>query len=56
MHNDEMWQVYAPNAEPIIGKGWDSALGNPEVTGADAIVGIVIVFLYRYNNSPTNRL
>ena len=50
MHKDEMWQVYAPNAEPIPGKGWDSALDNPEVSGSDAIVGVAIVFLYRINN------
>lgn len=47
MHHDEMWQVYAPNGEPIVGEGWDSALGNPEVTGSDAIVGVAVVFLYR---------
>ena len=23
MHKDETWQVYAPNGEPIKGKGWD---------------------------------
>ncbi|MBR2741499.1 NUDIX domain-containing protein [Candidatus Saccharibacteria bacterium] len=49
MHKDELWQVYAPNGEAIEGKGWDSALGNPEVTGAEEIVGIAIVFLYRFN-------
>ena len=47
MHNNEKWQVYAINGEPIVGEGWDSALGNPEVTGSDVIVGIAIVFLYR---------
>lgn len=51
MHHDEMWQVYAPSGEPMVGEGWDSALGNPEVTGADAIVGIAIVFLYRFNEA-----
>ena len=47
MHHDETWQVYAPNGEPIPGAGWDSALDNPEVTGADAIVGVTVIFLYR---------
>ena len=49
MHHDELWQVYAPNGEAIPGEGWDSALDNPEVTGADKIVGVAVVFLYRYN-------
>lgn len=47
MHHDEMWQVYAPNGEPIVGSGWDSALDNPEKTGSSAIVGVAVVFLYR---------
>ena len=47
MHKDELWQVYAPNGEPIVGEGWDSALDNPEATGSDAIVGVAVVFLYR---------
>ena len=47
MHKDESWQVYAPNGEAIPGEGWDSALGNPEVTNADAIVGVAVVFLYQ---------
>lgn len=47
MHRDEMWQVFAPNGEPIPGASWASALNNPEVTGADVIVGAVLVFLYR---------
>lgn len=51
MHHDEMWQVYRPNGEPIVGEGWDSALGNPEVTGADAIVGVAVVFVYRVNDN-----
>ena len=50
MHKDEIWQVYAPNGEAIPGEGWDSALGNPEVTGSDKIVGVSVVFLYRFNN------
>lgn len=49
MHKDEMWQLFAANGEPIVGEGWDSALGNPEKTGSDAIVGVVVVFLYRFN-------
>ena len=49
MHNDEMWQVYAPNGEAISGEGWESALDNPEKSGSDKIVGVAVVFLYRYN-------
>ena len=49
MHKDELWQLYAPNSLPITGKGWDSALDNPEVSGSDAIVGVAVVFLYRFN-------
>lgn len=48
MHKDEVWQVYYPNGEPIVDKGWDAALDNPEVTGADEIVGVSVVFLYRH--------
>ena len=47
MHKDEMWQVYAPNGEAIVGEGWDSALDNPEKTGSSAIVGVAVVFLFR---------
>lgn len=47
MHQDEKWQVYAPNGEPIPGLGRDSALGNPETTEDDEIVGVAVVFLYR---------
>ena len=47
----ETWQVYAPNGEAIEGEGWDSQLGNPEVTGADAIVGVSVVFIYRINEA-----
>ena len=47
MHKDELWQIYAPSGEPIAGCGWDSALGNPEKTHADEIVGVAVVFLYR---------
>ncbi|MBO4812694.1 NUDIX domain-containing protein [Candidatus Saccharibacteria bacterium] len=50
MHKDELWQIYASNGEPIVDAGWNSALDNPEVTGADAIVGIAVVFLYRIND------
>ena len=42
-----MWQVYAPNGEAIPGKGWNSALDNPERSGASEIVGVVVIFLYR---------
>ncbi|MBQ6375461.1 hypothetical protein IJJ37_00800 [Candidatus Saccharibacteria bacterium] len=47
MHHDETWQVYALNGEAIPGEGWDAALNNPEETGASAIVGMSVVFLYR---------
>lgn len=47
MHKDETWQVYAPNGEPILGEGWDSALDNPEKNGSDKIVGVAVVFLFR---------
>ncbi len=50
MHKDELWQVYAPNGLPIDGKGWNSALDNPEVSGSEAIVGVAVVFLYRFND------
>ena len=49
MHHDEMWQVYAPNGEAIPGEGWDSALGNPKYGESKAIIGGVVVFLYRIN-------
>ena len=49
MHRDELWQVYAPTGEALIGEGWESALGNPEQSGSDVIVGAAIVFLYRFN-------
>ncbi len=49
MHKDEIWQTYYPNGEPIPGVGWSAGLNNPEVTGADAIVGVAIVFLYRHS-------
>ena len=51
MHDDEIWQVYAPNGEPIVGEGWNSALDNPEKSEAEAIVGVAVVFLYRVNNN-----
>ena len=50
MHEDELWQVYAPNGEAIPGSSWDSALDNPEKTGSDVIVGVAVVFLYRRNS------
>ena len=49
-HAGEVWQVYAPNGEPIPGKGWDAKLDNPEKSGSDAIVGVSVVFIYRVNN------
>ena len=48
MHHDEVWQTYYSNGEPIVGKGWKSALNNPEETGSDVIVGVAIVILYRH--------
>ena len=51
MHHDELWQVFAKNGEPIKGEGWNSALGNPEVSGSDKIVGVAIVFLYRFSKA-----
>lgn len=51
MHTDEKWQTYYPNGEPIIGEGWDSALGNPEKTGSDKIVGVAVVFVFRQNDN-----
>jgi len=48
MHKDEIWQLYYPNGEPIVGAGWDAALDNPEKTGSDNIVGVAVVFLYRH--------
>ena len=51
MHKDELWQVYAPNGEPIKGEGWESARDNPENVGSDKIVGVAVVFLYRRNDS-----
>ena len=49
MHDDELWQVYAPNGEPVSGAGWESSLGNPEKSGSDTIVGVAVVFLYRFS-------
>lgn len=49
MHTDELWQIYAPNGEPISGAGWESARDNPENHGGDEIVGVAVVFLYRFN-------
>ena len=56
MHKDEMWQVYAPNGEPIDNVGWDSALDNPEKTGAKEIVGVAVVFLFRVNEDDVLEL
>lgn len=50
MHHDEMWQVFRPNGEAAPGEGWDSALGNPEETGSDKIVGVSVIFFYRIND------
>lgn len=51
MHHDEMWQIFKPNGELVVDRGWDSALGDPEETGSDAIVGVTVVFLYRRNKN-----
>ena len=47
MNKDEVWQLYYPNGEPIVGEGWDAGLDNPEKTGDAGIVGVAVVFLYR---------
>ena len=56
MHKDELWQLYYPNGEPIVGEGWDSVFDNPEKTGSDAIVGVTVVFLYRLNDGKVELL
>ena len=56
MHHDELWQVYYPNGEPIPGEGWDSGLDNPEKTGGSAIVGVAVVFLYRFKDGELELL
>ncbi|MBR3323949.1 NUDIX domain-containing protein [Candidatus Saccharibacteria bacterium] len=48
MHTDEMWQLFYPNGEPIVGKGWDSARDNPEDPDTE-IVGVAVVFVFRRN-------
>ena len=53
MHKDEMWQAYAPNGEAIPEVGWDAALGNPEESGSEVIVGVAVVFLFRRSNEGT---
>lgn len=47
MHTDEMWQLYKPNGEPIVGEGWPSCKDNP--VDETQIVGAAIVFIYRKN-------
>ena len=47
MHQNEIWQVFHPNGEPIEGVGWGAILNNPELNNSDAIVGVAVVFLYR---------
>ena len=49
MHTDEMWQLYYPNGEPIVGSGWDSARDNPEGDDTE-IVGVAVVFVFRKNS------
>jgi len=46
MHKDELWQLYYPNGEPILGKGWESANDNPRTD--NDIIGVVVIFLYRF--------
>lgn len=48
MHKDEVWQVYRPDGEPIVGEGWRAALGNPVRTGSDKIVAVAVVIVYRH--------
>lgn len=48
MHTDEMWQLFYPNGEPIVGEGWDSARDNPEDPDTE-IVGVAVVFVFRRN-------
>ncbi len=48
MHTNEIWQLYHPNGEPIKEYGWDAAKDNPEISNADEIVGVAVVFLYRF--------
>lgn len=47
MHQDELWQLYSPNGEPIKDLGWESKRDNPEKSGGEEIVGVAVVFLYR---------
>lgn len=49
MHTDEMWQLYYPNGEPIVGLGWDSARDNPEPPDTE-IVGVAVVFVFRVSD------
>lgn len=46
MHTDEMWQLFYPNGEPIVGSGWESARDNPEGDDTE-IVGVAVVFFFR---------
>lgn len=51
MHQNETWQVYARNGEPIPGVGWNSAKNNPEVSGDKAIVAVAVIALYRFDEN-----
>lgn len=51
MHQDEIWQVYGKNGEPIPGLGWKSERNNPELSGDKAIVGVAVIAFYRFNDA-----
>ena len=51
MHQDEIWQVYAKNGEPIPGVGWDAAKNNPEYSKDPTIVGVAVIAFYRFNEN-----
>lgn len=54
MHKDEMWQLYYPNGEPILEKGWDSANDTPRTD--DDIIGVVVIFLCRFKDGELELL
>ena len=51
MHQNEKWQVYAANGNPIAGEWWDAALDNPEKTDSPSIVGVSVTVLYRFSEA-----
>ena len=48
MHKNEIWQLYYPNGEPIVGEGWDAKKDNPTESDKE-IVGVAVVFFFRKN-------